>query len=96
MKEDDKLYVKLIKNEMENTLQSGALKEPMAQYAYIETVLQKLLLIRDKTLTENIKDYFTDQEKLNKKIEQHQKELKKLIEEYGENAREMYEEIKKL
>ena len=45
MQENEKLYYKFLKREIENTLESGSLPEAHQQYQYIENKLKELGLL---------------------------------------------------
>lgn len=93
----DKLFIKQVKDEITNILESGTVTDAQAQYSLINRCLREILIIKD-TMTNNvIIKYFEDQENLQKQIESKQKELQKLVDEYGDNVKEIYENmIKKL
>lgn len=96
MDESETLYVELVKEEMIGTLESGALREPMQQYQYIDTVLQRLLLLKDPQINSVCKKYFLDQKKIKQDMEKSQKEYQRLLDIYADNCKDIYEEIKKL
>ena len=91
-----RLYVDLEKKNLENTFTSGAVKDPAAQYSYLENSLHKLLLINDPVFTSVISKYFDEQRKLQEEIEKLQQGMQERMDQYGKNAKEIYEEIKKL
>lgn len=101
MNKASELYVKQKKEQLIDTLDSGTIKEPIQQYALIDNFVLDILLVHDnKTelekylkLQDDLKTKIKDE---NKKLEKQQKTIAELINEYGNNAREMYEEIKKL
>ena len=96
MDEKDRLYIDITKKEMKATLESGTLKNPMQQYAYIDSVLKNLLMINNPVLNSVAKKYFEDQKAVSAKIELARNEQQKALDEYAQNCKDIYEQIKKL
>jgi hypothetical protein len=95
MDETDQLYIQLIKQEMIDALESGILK-PEQQYAMVDSVVQRLLRLKDENIVNVVKQYIDDQGTLKTKITTLQKDMEKTMDEYAENVKNMYEQIKKL
>jgi len=91
-----KLFVKMVRDNTVETLESGSITDPMQQYSFIGSQLEKLVLLRNDEITGTIEKYFSVQNALKDKIEGFQKEINKCLDEYAENAKSIYEEIKKL
>ena len=91
-----KLYVELVKNEMIETLESGSIRDPMQQYKYIDTVLQRFLLLNIENVNKAIVKYFEDQKKVKDDMEKAMAEYQKHLDVYADNCKNIYEEIKKL
>ena len=96
MDEKTRLYIDIEKRNLQNTFTSGAVKDAAAQYAVLENSLHKLLLLDDSELNKVIKKYFDMQNKLQEEIEELNQGMQERMDEYGKNAKEIYEEIKKL
>jgi hypothetical protein len=96
MDEGTKLYIVMLQEEAKNTLETGLIQEPKAQCMYIEQLLQRLTLTKERRILESIQKYRNDQNELDKQIKEKENELNKLMEEYTKNIREIYEMIKKL
>jgi esterase/lipase len=96
MDEGIKLYIIMLQEEAKNTLETGLIQEPKAQCMYIEQLLQRLALTKERRIIDSIQKYRNDQKELQKQMEEKQKETDKLMEEYTKNIREIYEMIKKL
>lgn len=98
----NRLYIDMVKSEMEEKLATDQeMKDNFfAQAAYIETVIQRLVLTGEPKIVETTKAYFNEQQELKKETEKITKEMQKKIKDnvdkYGENIKEMFEEIKKL
>lgn len=90
---ENKLIIKLIKADLEKC---GLIKEAKSQISFIEENLLKLLMLQDADISKIIEDYFNDQEKIKDEMAKLQKELQKKMDEYVENAKAIYEQIKKL
>ena len=90
MVDKNKLYIKLVKKEMNDALESGQLKAE-EQYVYINGICQKLVLIDDVPI--DFEGYFNDLDKLENDFK---KQYKEYITKRGDMAKDMYEEIKKL
>jgi len=95
MKENEKLYVEMVKKEMVDALESGQL-DIEQQYAVVNGTVQKLLLIDDGGITKALKQYKNDQDKLEEQVIKIQEETTKLMETYADNVKNIYENIKKL
>lgn len=100
---NQKLYIKLIKKELIDTLEAGTITEAVAQWALVESYLSRFVMIGNEKVDKIINTYFEDQmaikEKIKEfknKIEENKKEIQKLTDEYGKNIESIYEEIKKL
>lgn len=89
-KNREKLYIKLIQQEMNNTLKTGQLT-PEQQYDYINSVCLRLIPLDEVPI--DFIGYFEDMEKLDKEFK---KQYKDYITHRGDMAKDMYEEIKKL
>lgn len=103
MNNSDKLFIQCKKNELINTLDSGMVKEAVQQYALVDGFILDVFRLFDKVEYKTFENYLNDQNKLKEQIkaegtdkEAVDKKIVTLIEEYGKNARDMYEEIKKL
>jgi len=94
---NEKLNIKLIKEELIGILESGTVEDAQAQYLLINKALREINFIKDPIINNTIRKYFEDQELLQKKIDEKQKELQKLVDEYSDNVKNIYENtIKKL
>jgi hypothetical protein len=104
----DKTIVQLVdewkKTDLIDMLDSGAVKEALPQFELINKFIVDIIPNNPKP---SFKRYLTDQLEIREKIrklgtekdktiEKLNKQIEKLVEEYGNNAREMYEQIKKL
>lgn len=96
MNKHEKLYMEMVKNQTVNTLESGGIEDPGLQISFIEDQLQKLILLKDEGFTDNIEKYTGIQNALKEKRKNLIKEVIKCDDEYAENAKNIYEEIKKL
>lgn len=96
MLRNETLHIKIVKNKLVNTLESGMITEPNDQLNLINDALKDINLIKDNPMSSSIFKYFEDQEKLEKQIETKNKDLQKDMDEYTDNAKEIYETIKKL
>ena len=96
MKAKTELFVKQLKEQMVETLESGQL-EPLAQYAYVDGICLQLLTIdEDIGVFNAIKSYFDEQTKLKDEINNLNKQLKEKMDKIADNTKSIYEEIKKL
>ena len=103
MNNSDKLFIGCKKNELINTLDSGMIKEAVQQYALVDDFILDIFRLYDGDKRGTLEKYLEDQNKIKEKIKTEgikkaeiDKKLVGFIEEYGKNARDMYEEIKKL
>ncbi|MBE3095363.1 MAG: hypothetical protein IMZ52_10065 [Actinobacteria bacterium] len=96
MDEGTKLFVAMLQEEAKNNLETGLIQDPKAQCMYIEGLLQRLTLTKEKKIVDSIQKYRNDQKELQQQMEEKQKETDKLMDEYTKNIREIYEMIKKL
>jgi len=103
MDETDKLFIKMKKNRLINTLDSGLIKEAVQQYDLVDAFVEDVFRLYDGDKRKGLEDYIHKQNKLKDdiKVEGNKKaDIDKIIvekiEQYGKNALEMYEEIKKL
>lgn len=92
----DKRRLKSIKERAVAILESGHVTDPNAQYELVNSAVVDILQFKDKVVCDEIIKYLDDQDKLKKQIEDKQKELQKLMDEYGDNAKDIYEMIKKI
>lgn len=95
MNESDRTYLQIIKTEMIETLESGQLNAEQ-QYQVINQTLQKMLLLHNDKLTKTIAEYFADQEKIKEQMKEKNNDIKRMVESYSDNAKKIYEQIKKL
>lgn len=101
MSDINKIIIDYKMNELNNILDSGTIKEAMAQFALVDSCILEILPHLTKTKT--FETYLIDQLKIKETITELEKDKakisekqSKLINEYGDNARDIYEELKKL
>jgi len=88
-------YLKALKKDMIDALESGLLK-PEEQYQLVNTTIKQMFLVRDDKITIVCLKYLDDQEKLTDSIKEKNNEIGKLQAEYVDNVKKIYEQIKKL
>jgi len=86
------IYVKMLKKEMNDLLNSGSLT-PEQQYSFIEKICQKLVLVNDKKITETIENFNNDLQELEDNFK---KQYQKYLDTKAEMSKDMYEAINKL
>lgn len=87
-----KLYIELIKKEMNDTLENDKLTAEQ-EYTLINQTCTKLVLMNDPDINKTIKTYFDDVDSVD---DDFKKQYKVYLDKRGEMAKEIYEEIKKL
>ena len=92
MEDHQKIYIKLIKKEMNEILNSGSLN-PEQQYKFIEQTSQKLILVNDKTVSKTVNKFIEDLTSLE---EDFKKQYQKYLDTKADMCKEMYEAINKL
>jgi len=95
MDKSQEAYLKSLKKEMIDALESGLLK-PEEQYQMVNNTIKNMFLVRDDKITLTCLKYLDDQEKLTDQIKEKNSEIIKLQSEYVENVKKIYEQIKKL
>ena len=95
MDKSQEAYLKSLKKEMIDALESGLLK-PEEQYQMVNNTIKNMFLVRDDKITLTCLKYLDDQEKLTEQIKEKNAEIIKLQSEYVENVKKIYEQIKKL
>ena len=95
MDKSQEAYLKSLKKEMIDALESGLLK-PEEQYQMVNNTIKNMFLVRDDKITLTCLKYLDDQEKLTDSIKEKNAEIIKLQSEYVENVKKIYEQIKKL
>lgn len=95
MDKSQEAFLKSLKKDMIDALESGLLK-PEDQYRTVNSTIKSMFLVRDDKITLTCLKYLDDQEKLTDKIKELTDEITKLQTEYVENVKKIYEQIKKL
>ena len=95
MDKSQEAYLKALKKDMIDALESGLLK-PEEQYQMVNNTIKNMFLVRDDKITLTCLKYLDDQEKLTDQIKEKNSEIIKLQSEYVENVKKIYEQIKKL
>jgi len=95
MDKSQEAYLKALKKDMIDALESGLLK-PEEQYQMVNNTIKNMFLVRDDKITLTCLKYLDDQEKLTEQIKEKNSEIIKLQSEYVENVKKIYEQIKKL
>jgi len=95
MDKSQEAYLKALKKDMIDALESGLLK-PQEQYQMVNNTIKNMFLVRDDKITLTCLKYLDDQEKLTEQIKEKNAEIIKLQSEYVENVKKIYEQIKKL
>ena len=95
MDKSQEAYLKSLKKDMIDALESGLLK-PEEQYQMVNNTIKHMFLVRDDKITLTCLKYLDDQEKLTEQIKEKNSEIIKLQSEYVENVKKIYEQIKKL
>jgi len=95
MDKSQEAYLKALKKDMIDALESGLLK-PEEQYQMVNNTIKNMFLVRDDKITLTCLKYLDDQEKLTDSIKEKNSEIIKLQSEYVENVKKIYEQIKKL
>jgi len=95
MDKSQEAYLKALKKDMIDALESGLLK-PEEQYQMVNNTIKNMFLVRDDKITLTCLKYLDDQEKLTEQIKEKNAEIIKLQSEYVENVKKIYEQIKKL
>ena len=96
LKEHERFYIKLMQKQITEKLETGLIKDAPQQYAFIEELMQKLVLLNNKKINEKIGLYFEVQDTVKDKVKELQEKLQGLSDQYAKNVTKMYEEIKKL
>jgi len=95
--DEDRFIVDMIKKEMNNIIPNfNNIQDLLPIYRYVNDVTQKLYLMDDNHIKKMIKSYHMDQDVLQAKIEEKQRELEQLNKEYFENMKQIVETIKRL
>jgi len=95
MDKSQEAFLKSLKKDMIDALESGLLK-PEEQYQMVNNTIKNMFLVRDDKITLTCLKYLDDQEKLTDSIKEKNAEIIKLQSEYVENVKKIYEQIKKL
>ena len=95
MDKSQEAFLKSLKKDMIDALESGLLK-PEEQYQMVNNTIKHMFLVRDDKITLTCLKYLDDQEKLTDSIKEKNAEIIKLQSEYVENVKKIYEQIKKL
>jgi len=95
MDKSQEAFLKSLKKDMIDALESGLLK-PEEQYQMVNNTIKHMFLVRDDKITLTCLKYLDDQEKLTDSIKEKNSEIIKLQSEYVENVKKIYEQIKKL
>lgn len=88
-------YLKALKKDMIDALESGQLTRE-GRYQLVNTTIKHMFLVRDDKITLTCAKYLDDQEKLTDAIREKTEEIGKLQAEYVDNVKKIYEQIKKL
>jgi hypothetical protein len=95
--EEDRFLLDMIKKEINNIIPNlNNVQDLLPIFRYINDVTQKLYLLDDNHIKKIIKTYHMDQDALQVKIEDKQKEIDQLNKEYFENMKQIIETIKRL
>jgi len=94
MDQYDELFIKNIKEDVE---QIGYIQDEQTRINQFESIIQKLMLIRDEKIHKNIKQYLEKQKKNDENITNKQHELFELEQQKNKEINKFYDEfLKKL
>lgn len=90
-----KLFVvEMVQHRIQTVLDKGLVQDPRDQVNFINDCVERLGVLPE--YAPMMSRYFHDQVRLEQRIEAKMKELQDLQDEYSKNAKEMYDEIKRL
>jgi len=85
MDKEIRLYIDMLKDEMETTISLLEITEPkseqeaiekiLARAKYLDSVIHRLVITKEPQIIENVEKYFKEQQKLEKEINEMQRKL---------------------
>jgi len=94
MNKNTKLLLKMIKQDFDELLESGAINNPETQQRIIKDKLELLVASGDTDVVTMIDNYITEQDVLQTTIATQSEELQKPMDQFTTNLKELYEELK--
>ena len=94
MNDNTKLLLKMIKQDFDELLESGAINNPETQQRIIKDKLELLVAAGDVDVVHMIDDYIGEQDILQTTITAKSEELQKPMDQFTTNLKELYEELK--